>query len=372
MSGVSLLLLRFSGLIVKFILDLQKKLGLSLLKTTAILHAEQLTKRFSSRRGWRGWLRGSSKAPLTVVDAVDLTLQRGEIFGLMGLNGAGKTTLVRMLCGLLPPNAGCATVLGFDVVRQASAVRAAVGLLSGDDRSFYWRLTARQNLLFFAELYGLTGEAGRRRSQELLALFELGPVAHCPVSQLSSGMRQRLSLARALLHSPKILFLDEPTRALDVQAAEMIWRILKDQLVAQRGMTIFFTTHQVHEAEQMCHRVGILHQGRLLAAGDPAELKGRFGLQPRYRVELQGLTPEAAQELNRLSPALVWEEVQGTTILEFEPQPQLTLDELLRRCHDLGAQIAAVEYKLPSMAEVLRQVAAASGLPASARDEVCH
>jgi ABC-2 type transport system ATP-binding protein len=98
--------------------------------------------------------------------------------------------------------------------------------LSGDERSFYWQLTARQNLLFFAELYGLTGEAGRKRAQELLELFELTGVAHCPVSQLSSGMRQRLSLGRALLHQPKLLFLDEPTRALDVQAAEMIWRIL--------------------------------------------------------------------------------------------------------------------------------------------------
>lgn len=182
------------------------------------LQAQLLTKRFLLRRGWRDVLHRDSPAWLTVLEGVSLTLRRGEIFGLLGLNGAGKTTLVRMLCGLLPPSEGDATVLGLNLLRQTRLVRATVGLCSGEDRNFYWRLTARQNLAFFAELHRLGLEERRRRIPELLDLFGLTHEADRPVSQFSTGMHQKLSLARALLHRPQLLFLDEPTRGLDLQA----------------------------------------------------------------------------------------------------------------------------------------------------------
>ncbi len=320
------------------------------------LQAQHLTKRFLLRRGWRDLLHRDSPTWLTVVEGVSLTIRRGEIFGLLGLNGAGKTTLVRMLCGLLPPSEGDATVLGLDLLRQTRLVRATVGLCSGEDRSFYWRLTARQNLAFFAELYGLGSEERRRRVPELLDLFGLTNEADRPVSQFSTGMRQKLSLARALLHRPRLLFLDEPTRGLDLQAAESLLAIIKDQLTAKEGITVFLTTHQLNEAQQLCHRVGILHHGRLQAVGEPEALAQQLGWQKHYRIHVQGLTPAELESLQQQSPAVISKQVDGTSIVAFNSDETFTLDDMLRRLQALNAHISDIEYAPPSLANVVRQL----------------
>jgi ABC-2 type transport system ATP-binding protein len=320
------------------------------------LETQNLTRRFAARRGLSGLRRGNSDSGVTVVEDVSLILQEGEIFGLLGLNGAGKTTLVRILCGLLLPSSGRATVLGLDVQRQAQLVRARVGLCSEDDRSFYWQLTARQNLEFFGEIHGLSSGERRGRVVDLLDLFDLIKAADQPVSQFSTGMRQRLSLARALLHRPRILFLDEPTRGLDMQASERLWTTIREQLTAKDGVTVFLTTHQLHEAEQTCHRVGILHRGHLEVVGEPGVLQQQFGLPSRYQIHVRGLTPEKLESLCQEWPAVSSENVDGKSILAFTTDKNLTIAEMLGRLHAFQAQITDIEHTPPSLAEVVRQV----------------
>jgi ABC-2 type transport system ATP-binding protein len=212
---------------------------------------------------------------LAAVDALDLRIERGVFFGLIGSNGAGKTTLIRMLTTLLPPTSGSARVAGFDVVRAAREVRRRVGyvpqLLSVDSA-----LTGRENLSLFAKLYGIERSERRGRIDEALAFMGLDAVGGALVRTYSGGMIRRLEIAEALLHRPAIVFLDEPTVGLDPIARRSVWERLRD-LRARFGTTVLLTTHEMDEAESLCERIAILYQGRLVASGAPEELKRSVG-----------------------------------------------------------------------------------------------
>ncbi|MBI3088572.1 MAG: ABC transporter ATP-binding protein [Candidatus Omnitrophica bacterium] len=205
------------------------------------------------------------------LEGVSLTIERGELVCLMGPNGAGKTTLLKILAGLLLPTSGTAFLDGHDVRRSTPARRAQIGFASSDRPGFYDRLTGRQNLEFFAALYGLSRAAARRRIGELLALFGVGSPDR-PYQECSAGAKQRLLLARALLHDPPVLLLDEPMKSLDPIQITELHRLLKDRFQHRQGKTILFTTHQVEEAAQLAGRVAILHQGSIRACGSVAEI----------------------------------------------------------------------------------------------------
>jgi len=177
-----------------------------------------------------------------------------------------------------------------------------------------------------------------------------------PVSQLSTGMRQKLSLARALLHRPQLLFLDEPTRGLDLQAAENLLAIIKDQLTAKEGITVFLTTHQLNEAQQLCHRVGILHQGRLKTVGEPEALAQQLGWQKHYRIQVRGLTAAKLESLRQQSPAVISQQGDGASIVAFNSDETFTLNDMLKRLQALKAQISDIECAPPSLTEVVRQL----------------
>jgi ABC-2 type transport system ATP-binding protein len=212
--------------------------------------------------------------------SVTLQIERGEVFGLVGPNGAGKTTLLRLLATLLFPSSGGGRIGGADLVRQAGTVRRLVGFASGEDRGFYWRLTGRENLEFFAGLLGLSPRAGRRRADEMLELVDLLPMAHQPVEQYSTGMRQRLGIARALLGMPAVLLLDEPTRSLDPMIAAGV-QALVSRLAGEAGTTVVLATHNLDEAERICDRVAVLVAGSVCAV---LHVRGRDqGLASRYR-----------------------------------------------------------------------------------------
>lgn len=202
----------------------------------------ELTKQFPRNKGLWGFIPSSrySRA-VTAVDNVNLTVGRGELFGLLGPNGAGKTTLIKLLCTLIVPTSGTARVNGYDL-QQEEAIKASVGLVSGDERSFYWRLSGRRNLEFFASLHRLTAQQRHRRVEDVLGLMELRDVADETFQTCSTGMRQRLSIARGLLNNPEILFLDEPTKSLDPIATRHLHDFIKDRLVGERGVTVFLTT----------------------------------------------------------------------------------------------------------------------------------
>jgi ABC-2 type transport system ATP-binding protein len=206
------------------------------------------------------------------LDGVSLTVPQGVLFGLLGPNGAGKTTLLRLITTVLQPSAGRLTVKGFDTVREAEAVRRRIGAVLGGDRSIYWRLTGRENLLYVAALYDLPYDEAAERADALLRLVELDSRADDLAERYSTGMRQRLALARALMPDPPVLVLDEPTSGLDPQAAEAIRRLL--EALSHDGIrTIVLATHNMHEADRLCSLVGILDRGRVVAFDSPAALK---------------------------------------------------------------------------------------------------
>jgi len=200
------------------------------------------------------------------VDGLDLDIRGGELFGLLGPNGAGKSTTIRVLIGQRRPTAGTATVAGFDVVRDWAKVKPQFGYVP-DRENHFEEFTGRRNLEFFGRLYGVP----KRRAQDVLEMVELDEAADLPVRGYSLGMRKKLLLARALLHEPRILYLDEPTANLDIHSAEVVHRILRDRV--KHGATIVLTTHDMDEVETICDRVGIVCRGKLVALDSPLALK---------------------------------------------------------------------------------------------------
>ncbi len=222
------------------------------------IETHQLTKQFNN---------------FTAVDHIDLSVRRGEIYGFLGPNGAGKSTAIRMLCTLLSPTFGTASVNGYDVVHQANEVRKRIGLVS-EKLIMYPRLTALENLMFFGSLYGIEPNALRKKSEELLDLVKLTEFKDKQVGGYSSGMRQRVNVIRAILHDPDILFLDEPTTALDPQSTRFVRDLVKD--LKERGHTIVLTTHMMDEADELSDRVCIIDHGKIMAVDTPQTLKDRY------------------------------------------------------------------------------------------------
>ncbi len=217
---------------------------------------------------------GKSYGDRAAVTDLDLTVEAGEIFGFLGPNGAGKTTTVSLLCTLLRPSTGWAEVAGYDVRRQPDEVRRRIGLVF-QEPTLDMDLTAEQNLRFQAELYDLPRRAARPRIAEMLALVDLTARRNSPVGSFSTGMRRRLEIARGLLHTPRVLFLDAPTTGLDPQTRVAIWEHLH-QMREEQETTVFLTTHHLEEAEN-CDQIAIIDDGRLVVKGAPAELKAVVG-----------------------------------------------------------------------------------------------
>ena len=210
---------------------------------------------------------------LVAVEGLDLTIERVQVFGVLGPNGSGKTTTIRMLCGLLAPTAGSATVVGLDVGTQGELVRRAIGYMS-QKFGLYEDLTVRENLRFYAALYGLHGERLRERTEELLVELKLGARAAQRAGTLSGGWKQRLALACATAHRPHLLFLDEPTAGVDPAARRLFWELIYG--LAGAGTTVLVTTHYMDEAER-CTRLAFMSRGRLFAVGTAEEITTRFG-----------------------------------------------------------------------------------------------
>jgi sodium transport system ATP-binding protein len=229
-----------------------------------MITADQLVKVFRDRK------RGEIRA----VDAVSFRCRPGEIYGLLGANGAGKTTLLRVLATILAPTGGSARVAGFDIATESEQVRARIGFLS-TATALYGRLTARETIEYFGRLNGLDEAILQPRADALLALLDLREAAHRHCDQLSTGMKQKVSIARTLIHDPPVMIFDEPTLGLDVMSARAIIRFIRE--CRDRQKTVIFSSHTLAEVEKLSDRIGILHQGRLLAEGTLAELKASTG-----------------------------------------------------------------------------------------------
>ncbi len=230
------------------------------------------------------------KKEILALDQINLEVQTGELFGLLGPNGAGKTTLTRILATALLPTTGEAKVFGLDVVKQAKEIRPRIGVVFGGDRGLYWRLSGYDNLDYFATLYKLPVEISKIKIPEMLALVGLSDRADERVEGYSRGMKQRLHIARSMLHDPELLFLDEPTVGLDPVAARELRKVILNLKLA--GKTIFLTSHYMFEVDELCDNVAILKQGSILVSGSPASLKDLVTDLEVLELECYGVPPD--------------------------------------------------------------------------------
>jgi len=257
-----------------------------------------LYKKFVERKR-KFYILPKEKKEVVALNHVNLRVKKGEIFGLLGPNGAGKTTLIKILSTLILPDEGEAYVDGYDVIREAGKVRSRIGLMTGGERSIYWKLTARENLLFFAKLYKLDKKAAEKRVNELLELMDLKERADDKVEDYSSGMKMKVILAKALIHDPPILLLDEPTLGLDPNFAREIRKFIKEELNEKEGKTIFLTTHYMEEADMLCDRIALIDRGEIIRIGTPEELKRE--ISTRNVLVLETLDEPPTKELEAMS-----------------------------------------------------------------------
>jgi ABC-2 type transport system ATP-binding protein len=262
-----------------------------------VILTENLRRTFQTTTG----IINRKKKEIVALDGVDLAIQSGELFGLLGPNGAGKTTITRILATVLLPTSGKAQVFGQDVVKGVKAIRPRIGLVFGGERGLYWRLTGRDNLQYFADLYKVPPETARRRIPELLELVGLTDRANERIENYSRGMKQRLHIARGLIHDPELLFLDEPTIGLDPLAARDLREVIRG--LNQAGKTIFLTSHYMFEIDSLCNRVAIMSKGRILVMDTPSALKKVVANLEVVEIECYGV-PETVIARIRAHPSV--------------------------------------------------------------------
>lgn len=219
---------------------------------------------------------GKKKAVLAL-DSVNLQVKKGEILGLLGPNGAGKTTLIKILCSLILPDKGNVKIAGYDLKKQEGLAKSRIGLVTGEERSLYWRLSGRQNLEFFGVIYNLTKNEINERIDKINAILEIDDLDK-PFENYSTGMKHRIALARCLISDPEAIFMDEPTKSLDPASANKLRSFIKEILVKKFGKTVFFTTHQTEEASELADRIAIICNGKIKECGRIEEINIRSGL----------------------------------------------------------------------------------------------
>ncbi len=302
---------------------------------SAAIRTVELTKRFGS---------------FTAVDHVTFEVGRGELFGLLGPNGAGKTTVIRMLTTLLQPTSGQAWVAGHDVVAAPRKVRESIGVVPQALTSDL-ELTAWQNLDVYGEFYGLRRAQRRARAEQLLEMVGLRERAHDMVATYSGGMRRRLEIARGLIHSPRVLFLDEPTIGLDPQARRAVWELL-EQLREGNELSISLTTHYMDEAEKLCDRIAIIDGGKIVAIGTTAELKAKVKGRDRIRLEIAGNT-EAAIAALRAQPYAdeITREGEGGILIATADGAH-AMPKVIEQLEAVGAKLNAMSIERISLEDV--------------------
>jgi ABC-2 type transport system ATP-binding protein len=311
---------------------------------TLAIDAREVVKTFRS-----GWLRRRATPALR---GASLAVERGTIFGLLGPNGAGKTTLLSILATLLVPDGGRARVLGLDVTRDAARLRHRINMASGRP-SFLWSLRVEEIIAFYGRLYGLSGGRLRRRVGVLIEQYELVPFRRAQYNELSTGLKQRVALAKALVNDPELLFLDEPTLGLDPDVSVRVRHHIGELRRAQ-GMTIVLTTHYMREAEELCDEVAFIKAGRILAHGTPDALKRRIGLGDVVAVKLD---PRRVDWLAD-TPGVLRVSESGDGWLELTvDEAEKRVPELLRMLGAEGVEIRDLRVREPALEEVFVELA---------------
>ncbi len=274
-------------------------LGVIAIMDQSAIRTEQLTRVFKTR----SFRSDKNKQMVQALAGVDLVVERGELFGLLGPNGAGKTTLIKILTTLLAPSSGRAWVQGLDVVRDYRRVRPLINMIAGGEFAGYGLLTVKENIWMFTQFYGLDSKTTQHRIDELLNIVGLADQRNVKISNLSTGMRQKMNLARGFVTDPEVIFLDEPTLGLDVGAARDVRRYIKEWS-ERPGKTTLLTTHYMVEADELCDRVAIIDKGRVLACDTPAALKRQLQREAIFEVRVGGSEPESPAAQIRQLPGV--------------------------------------------------------------------
>jgi ABC-2 type transport system ATP-binding protein len=310
----------------------------------AAIEAEKLRRTY---RQTSGFARRRTKT-IEAVRGIDFEVGEGELFGLLGPNGAGKTTTIKMLVTLLIPTDGAARVLGYDVVKHAREVRRRIGYVFGGDRGAYERLSGRDNLRYFSELYGVPPKVQKRRIPELLELVGLTGRERERVEGYSRGMRQRLHIARGLLHDPPVVVLDEPTIGLDPVGARELRHTIAE--LARSGKTVLLTTHYMYEADALCDRIAVISKGEIVATGTPAALKSIVADRTVVEIEAFGAPEEAIRQL-RQAPgvtSVAVEDREHAQLLVVQSPQGLELTQQLLSYLD-GVRVGRVAAREPTL-----------------------
>ncbi|MDX6506387.1 MAG: type transport system ATP-binding protein [Gaiellaceae bacterium] len=285
---------------------------------------------------------------IEAVRGIDFAVAEGELFGLLGPNGAGKTTTIKMLITLLIPTAGKARVLGLDVVKDAREVRKRIGYVFGGERGVYERLSGYDNLRYFAELYGVPPKEQKRRIEELLELVGLKGREHERAEGYSRGMKQRLHVARGLLHDPQVVFLDEPTIGLDPVGAREVRAMIAALTAA--GKTVLLTTHYMFEADALCDRIAVISQGEIVAEGTPTDLKRGVAEGTVVEVEVFGGADDAVGRVRGLGGVMsvTIEEREQAQVLVVQTEATVELTQAILGCLD-GADVGRISQREPTL-----------------------
>jgi ABC-2 type transport system ATP-binding protein len=294
------------------------------------------------------------EGPVTALDRVTTQIQTGELFGLLGPNGAGKTTLIKILCTLLLPTSGQAWVAGHDVTKDPFPIRERINMVSGGETSGYGLLTTRENIWMFSQFYGVVSKVAKQRIDELMHIFGLWDKRDAKVRTLSSGQRQKMNMIRGFVTDPKILFLDEPTLGLDVNASRVIRDYVKDWVRKQRGKTVLLTTHYMMEADEMCDRIAIIDHGRILACDTPENLKRGMRKDTTFRLEVDSLKSTSVfTGMNGVKNFSSKNDIsKNTTNLTFILEDEAAVSDILSAIQTQGSRIHYLQKSEPTLEDV--------------------
>ncbi len=334
------------------------------------IETDNLSKQFPKQTRGLGLLF-SPKLSNPAVDRVNIQVAKGELFGLLGPNGAGKTTLIKMLSTLILPTSGTAWINGIEITHETE-VKSNIGVVTSDERSFFWRLTGRQNLEFFAALNGMTKNISQSRIAELTELLDIGSIIDDRFLTYSTGNRQRFAIARALLNQPKILFLDEPSRGLDPIATDKLHHLVQDRLNQIQGITIFLTTHDLQEAQSLCHRIAFMNHGSIRACGTIDDLQSELNLEEHFTIRVDALTKETESAIKNQFPSVeIRQEPENLLSTSEGETAQLTvpakhsrqLNQIVSLLISQRSSLLSVEKQSPSLETIFSHLVQETNAP---------
>ena len=302
-------------------------------------------------------IRGGKKEDpkeLVALDNVNLEIQPGELFGLLGPNGAGKTTLIKILTTLLAPTSGEAYVAGFNVSQDPDRVRPRINMVSGGESSGYGLLTVRENLWMFAQFYGIPSQEANKRIKDLLEVVGLGDRANTKSSDLSTGLRQKMNIVRGFMTDPDVLFLDEPTLGLDVGASRDVRKFIQTWVEQNRQKTLLLTTHYMVEADELCDRVAIINEGKVLACDTPERLKRELQRDAIFRIQVGALNGTSLEVFERVPGVkkVTSEPFDGYTQLEFILEEDDVLGGIINQMTSKDIHMQNFEKREPTLEDV--------------------